>query len=233
MSHHINILRIKGVYNALGELRDTVAFVGGATVSLYADHPEQASVRPTDDIDVLIEIATYGAYVKIREKLAALKFEIDVTSKVTCRYKYQGLIVDIMPTGEQVLGFSNKWYKEGFANIILYQLDERTQVNIFSPPYFIASKLEAFKGRGGNDGRTSQDFEDIVFVLDNRKSIWEEMKNTAPGLYNYLADEWRRFLVIPYLEEWLSAHLEYETAAIRGRSIIAAMKDFVTAKKAL
>lgn len=46
MSHQINIVRIKGIYRALGELKDTAAFVGGATVSLYADNPIYADVRP-------------------------------------------------------------------------------------------------------------------------------------------------------------------------------------------
>ncbi len=37
MSHQTNITRIRAVSNALGDLRDQVVFVGGATVSLYAD----------------------------------------------------------------------------------------------------------------------------------------------------------------------------------------------------
>ncbi len=131
MSHFINIVRIKGVYNALGELRDSVAFVGGATVSLYTDKPENVDVRPTNDIDVLVEIGTYGEYTKIISILSDLNFHPDSESKVICRYKYQGLIVDIMPTDETVLGFSNKWYKEGFATLQKYRIDEMTEVNIF------------------------------------------------------------------------------------------------------
>lgn len=49
MSDHINIVRIKSVNNALQELRENVVFVGGATVSLYADRPIM-EVRPTDAI---------------------------------------------------------------------------------------------------------------------------------------------------------------------------------------
>ncbi len=227
MSHHTNIVRIIGVYNALEELKDSVVFVGGATVSLYADKPEEADVRFTDDIDVLIEIGSYNEYAKLQEKLMKLGFELAADSKVICRYKYQGLIVDIMPTDDNVLGFSNRWYKDGFANIIRYQADERTQVNIFKPPYFIACKLEAFKSRGNDDGRTSQDFEDIVFVLDNRKTIWEEIKNADNELKNYLNEEFRKLLAHPYFEEWISAHLEYKTAAIRGMKIIDALSEFV------
>jgi len=227
MSHHINLVRIKGVYNALEQLKETVAFVGGATVSLYADKPEQTEVRPTDDIDVLIEIGSYVEYIKIQEQLTAIGFSVDHHAKVTCRYKYQGLTVDVMPTDEAALGFSNKWYKRGFASLISYQIDERTSVNIFSPPHFIASKLEAFKGRGKNNGITSHDFEDIVFVLDNRKSIWQELSETEEDLKKYLSTEWQQILQNKNLEEWLSVHLEYKTATQRAQFILKMLKQFI------
>lgn len=57
MSHQANITRIKAVSNALGSLKDQVVFVGGATVSLYADRAA-AEARPTDDVDIVVEIAT-------------------------------------------------------------------------------------------------------------------------------------------------------------------------------
>ena len=148
MSHSLNIVRLSGVYHALGALKNSVAFVGGATVSLYADNPAQTEVRPTNDVDVLIEIASYHDYAKVQEKLAALGFQNDIASKVICRYKYQGLTVDIMPTEENVLGFNNRWYKNGFNNLQAYRVDEHTQIKIFTTPYFIASKIEAYKSRG-------------------------------------------------------------------------------------
>jgi hypothetical protein len=66
MSHHENITRIKAVYNALGDLREDVVFVGGATVSLYADR-KTAEARPTDDVDVLIELWAHKDYSVIDE----------------------------------------------------------------------------------------------------------------------------------------------------------------------
>jgi hypothetical protein len=53
MSHHINIVRIKAVANALDSLREKVVFVGGATISLYPER-QVFEVRPTDDVDVII-----------------------------------------------------------------------------------------------------------------------------------------------------------------------------------
>ena len=39
MSHHQNVVRIKAVHHALGSYRDKVLYVGGASVSLFADRP--------------------------------------------------------------------------------------------------------------------------------------------------------------------------------------------------
>jgi hypothetical protein len=55
MGHRTNITRIEAVNNALGNLKDDFVFVGGATVSLYADRMAE-EVRPTDDIDILVEL---------------------------------------------------------------------------------------------------------------------------------------------------------------------------------
>jgi hypothetical protein len=89
--------------------------------------------------------------------------------------------------------------------------------------------MEAFIGHGKNDGRTSRDFEDIVFLLDNRSTIWKELQQTTNDLRIFLQDEIRVLLANKNIEEWISAHLEYETAAARGRMILNNMKTFVSA----
>ncbi len=171
MIQHISILRIKAVAKVLQELNQKVVFVGGATVALYAPSEIAFEARPTDDVDVIIELASYTNYSQLDEKLRLVGFQNDVESGVICRYRVQGIIVDVMPTNSNVLGFSNIWYPEGFKNAIEVELDSEITIKIFSPEYFIASKLEAFKNRGGNDYRTSTDFEDIIYVLDNADKI--------------------------------------------------------------
>ena len=165
MSHHLNTIRIKVVANALDSLKEKVVFVGGATISLYPDKPV-LEVRPTDDVDVLIEILNYSYRVELEEKLRSIGFSHDIESGVICRYQIKGIIVDIMPTNDPSIGFSNIWYPEGFENAINYQIDERSNIKILSAPYFIATKLEAHKDRGQNDGRTSQDFEEIIYRVN-------------------------------------------------------------------
>ena len=204
MSHHINVTRIKAINNALGELRDKVVFVGGATVSLYADSVSE-EIRPTEDIDIVVEIWARKDYFEIDEKLRKLGFINDQESGIICRYKIDGLVVDVMPTQSDILGFTNKWYQPGFENSISYNLSE-SQIKIFSPPYFLASKLEAFIGRGNHDGRTSKDFEDIVFVIQNRLSIWSELADSNDEVFEYLKNTLSNLMSNPNFEEWVDCH---------------------------
>jgi len=208
MSHLQNITRIKAVYKALEEMVSEVVFVGGATVSLYTDRPG-GETRPTEDVDILVEVAHYSGYASVEEKLRAKGFVNDVDSRVICRYKVNGITVDVMPTSEDILGFSNRWYKQAFENAMQVTVDTDYNVSIFSAPYFLASKLEAFKHRGKNDGRTSSDFEDIIFVLNNRSVIWDELAGTTGELREYFFQEFRSLLVSLYFEEWIGANLDY------------------------
>ena len=207
MSHHTNKVRIKAVANALDELKEKVVFVGGATISLYADRPV-FEVRPTDDVDVIIEILNYADRTKLEEKLRSIGFTHDIESGVICRYQIQGIIVDIMPTDDPSIGFTNKWYPEGFTQAVNYDIDEQCTVSILSAPYFIATKLEAFKSRGKGDGRTSHDFEDIVYVIENRQVIFDEINNTQTGMKAYLKTEFQNLLNNPNITEWIDCHVE-------------------------
>lgn len=209
MSHLNNTLRIKAVARALGELKDDVVFVGGATVSLYADRMA-AEVRPTDDVDILVELYTRSEYMQLEEKLRQRGFRNDTTAKFIGRYTMPGIIVDVMPVSEEILGFSNKWYAQGFQAAIPFKLDE-VEIRIFPSPYFIASKLEAFKNRGNNDGRTSSDFEDIIFVLENRSTVWDEMANADQPVKHYLHSEFQSLLARTDFEEWVDAHAAYNS----------------------
>ena len=227
MSQRENIARIKAVYNALEELATEVTFVGGATVSLYADRPA-GEARPTDDVDIVIELTRYKDYAAIEEKLRSKGFVNDQESGVLCRYQIQGITVDVMPTEENVLGFKNQWYPDGFANSMLVDLDEDYSISVFSPPYFIASKLDAFVDRGEGDGRMSTDFEDIVFVLNNRNAIWDEMNGASEKVKEYLKEEFKKLVQEPYIDEWVSSHLDYNEQRRVG-FILGSIQEFLGA----
>ena len=113
-----------------------------------------------------------------------------------------------MPTDDPSIGFRNRWYPKGFKNAVNHQIDETTKIKILSAPFFIATKPEAFKGRGRGDGRTSQDFEDIIFVLENRNSIWDEMNSCENELREYLVSTFQSLINNSNIFEWINCHVE-------------------------
>lgn len=225
MSHRTNTERIKAVANALGALNEKIVFVGGATVSLYPDR-QVFEVRPTDDVDVIVELLNYQNRTGLEERLRSIGFAHDIESGIVCRYRIQGIIVDIIPTNDSSIGFSNRWYPEGFIEAIDYAIDDQCAVKILSAPYFLATKFEAFKGRGRGDGRTSQDFEDIIYVLENRESIWEEMNHVGKEVRDYLRMEFQNLLANANHFEWIDAHVERGSPPA-SYSIVDALKNFI------
>ena len=56
-----NLKRLRIIAEGLGELCRDVVFVGGSVAELYADDPAATDIRPTIDVDCVIELATYGS----------------------------------------------------------------------------------------------------------------------------------------------------------------------------
>ncbi|MDD4698584.1 MAG: hypothetical protein PHR52_13785 [Fermentimonas sp.] len=86
------------VANALGELNEEVVFVGGAVVSFYIDDPAADDVRPTKDIDIVLEIASLIELEEVRTKLTKKGFYQSSEDDVICRFRYKEIKVDVMST---------------------------------------------------------------------------------------------------------------------------------------
>jgi len=54
---------------------------------------------------------------------------------------------------------------------------EGIEIRIASAPHFLATKVEAFLGRGNNDFMGSADMEDIITIIDGRTEIIQEIKD--------------------------------------------------------
>jgi hypothetical protein len=63
-----------------------------------------------------------------------------------------------MPTDERILGFSNRWSTPAIATSQWVHVD-RVRLRLVTAPYFLATKLEAFLGRGRGDFAGSHDLE--------------------------------------------------------------------------
>jgi hypothetical protein len=76
----------------LGTLRDEFVFVGGSIVGLYITDPAAPSVRPTDDVDVIVGVTTRCEYDhRIREALLSRGFSELVGADIpVCAWQKEG-----------------------------------------------------------------------------------------------------------------------------------------------
>lgn len=102
-----------------------------------------------------------------------------------------------MSSDISALGFTNKWYDEGIATAIEV-IRKPVSIRIFSLPYFLASKIEAFKSRGGSDFMGSKDMEDIisVFEVSSQEMLENKLALASIKLQIYLKEEFQHLLEI-------------------------------------
>jgi len=225
-----NLTMLKCVAEALGDILGKVVFVGGATTELYVDSSSAPEPRPTQDVDCIIEVATYLSYRELEKELRSKGFENDTADNAPlCRWKYRGTLIDVMPNSGNILGFTNEWYPSAMENAMIYEIDS-VKIKILNVPYFFATKLSALKGRGMTDLRTSKDFEDIVYVLNNRSSISYDISMGNSEVVGYIRKTFSELLSLAVFEEAVSSVLDYgEPAGTKGK-IIGLVKNIAVVK---
>jgi len=194
----------------LGSLADEMVFLGGCATSLLITDLGAAEVRVTYDVDVITEVVSYFEYHALGQKLRAQGFREEAGNEepaVICRWRHGPLLLDVMPTDEKVLGFGNQWYASAARHADRLQLTPEHVIRLISPAYFLATKLEAFDGRGGGDFLASHDIEDIVSVIDGRQALPDEIADADTPLRQYLAHRFESFLKQPPFVAAVAGHL--------------------------
>lgn len=170
------------------------AFLGGAVLQVLLTDQAAAPVRVTKDIDVLVDTPTRSSYTKLEEMLRRHGFKNDTTEGAPlCRYIFRGIVIDVMPTTRDVLGWDSRWLEEALSNAQV-QLLEGRPIKILMPPYYIATKIEAFDGRGKRDFLCSQDLEDIICLMNGREEILDEVLKSSQTLRLYLAEKFQSWI---------------------------------------
>ncbi len=208
MSFQKNYEMLKFACEKLEELAGEVVFVGGATTCLYVDEKIADDIRPTEDVDCTIEITNKNEYDSFQAKLRSKGFSHDTSKGAPiCRFKFHDLLVlDVMPNDPKILGFSNSWYSEGIKNKISTKVADK-EIYIFSLPYFLASKFEAYNGRGKNDPRFSSDLEDIILVIDSVVNFDLAKYPMSDNLKKYLSEMAQLFLSDKFIFEAIGGYL--------------------------
>ena len=215
-----NLAQLLAAAEKLRPLLDRIAFVGGCATGILVTDPAAAPVRPTLDVDAIVAIASYAEFTLLENRLRELGFgESHAENAPICRWLHGDLILDLMPTDPSILGFSNRWYGPALENAQPVKLGDR-EIRLITAPYFLATKLEAFRGRGKNDFRMSHDMEDIVTIIDGRPEVVDEIPLAAADLRRYLSDEFKTLLSSRDFLEALPGHLLSDDSSQQRAGIV-------------
>jgi len=164
-------------------------------------------------VDIVLEIASAVELETFRQQLEERDIHFAKDEKVICRFIYQNILLDVMATKEIGWAPANPWFQSGFDHPEIHELDD-VKIKIMSVTYYLASKFTAFKDRG-IDPRTSHDFEDIVYVLDNRTTLIQDISGTENDVKMFLNGEFNTLLNDASFQEAILAHLEPATQTRR------------------
>jgi predicted nucleotidyltransferase len=171
----------------LGLLADEMVFLGGCATGLLITDVVAPPIRATKDVDVIVEVASLVEYHRLSKRLRELGFSEDQSHDAPiCRWQAGGILLDVMPTHPEILGFGNEWYRPAFDAAVWEALPSGKKIRMVSAPYFLATKLAAFDGRGQGDYMMSHDMEDIVAVLDGRPEIVDDVLNCDHKLKTHI-----------------------------------------------
>ena len=103
-----NLKMLEFVARKLGTLNDEVVYLGGCTTALFINDPLSLDVRPTLDVDCIIDVISLGQYYQFEQKLIEKGFHRSMNDDVICRWHFDEIILDVMPTDEQILGWGKR-----------------------------------------------------------------------------------------------------------------------------
>jgi len=225
-SQNPNILILTLAVDKLGELADEMVFLGGCATGLLITDPAAPPIRVTKDVDAIVQVVSRADYYRLSDKLRAKGFKEDISDDAPiCRWVSDQVILDVMPTDIQILGFGNRWYVPAVEHAVNIQLPSGKTIRMVSTPYFLITKLEAFDGRGRGDYLGSHDIEDLIAVLDGRPSIVDEVELAESKLVKELSDRFKGLLQDNRFIESVSGHLLPDvTSPVRTGVVLDVMK---------
>jgi len=193
-----NLPLLEEAVHKLAPFLDEIVFVGGVTLGLLITDKAAAPIRGTNDVDVIAEIVTYADYIAFSERLRAAHFKEDEGERpLTCRWHNGTLILDVLALNEEVLGFSNIWYEPAIRHAFTVTMPNGQSIRVITTPFFLGTKMEAFRGRGNMDFQASHDLEDFVAVIEGRDTLLQEIAESPQELRRYLAEAAKTQLAEP------------------------------------
>ena len=180
--------RVHRLVDELSDLIDDVTVVGGTSPALYQLN-DTVAVRPTRDIDLIVRTKSLLEWHRFVRRLQIRGFHYP-TGEPICRYAKGDLIIDVMPSDIDQLGFGNRWYEEAALHRMRSPIPG---LHVVTPMYFVATKLDAFEDRGADNPMMSHDLEDIFVVLRGLPLLFNEIERGIDDVHAEVRRQLRDF----------------------------------------
>ena len=209
------------VAERLDPLEIPYAFLGGAVMVLLVDHPALVEFRPTKDVDVIVEAVSYSPMSIIEQRLRDHGFKHDTSAGAPiCRWIIEGCKLDVMPTDGTVFGMNSRWFPQALKLARRVSSGGNFSVNVITPAFFLATKLDAFKDRGNGDYYVSHDIEDIVTLVDGRSAIVQDVAAAPSDVAAFVASAFAELLQTPDFQDAFPGHLSGLMGARERRYLV-------------
>ncbi len=224
-----NLTLLVAIAQAMGSLGEQVVFVGGCATGLLVDDAGLMDVRPTEDVDAIVEVASLAGYHRLADQLMQRGFKQTMADNTPpFRWYWNRMQLDLVPLDEKVLGFANPWYRVGFEAAMVAEVAQGLKLRHLSAPYFLATKFEAFKDRGQNDVYLSHDLEDIMTVIEGRSTVVAEVSTVSADVRSLVGQSVAALLDMPDFHNALPgllSHPEREQTVKARLNQIALLKE--------
>jgi predicted nucleotidyltransferase len=210
---------IARVAKALGEERAHVMFVGGTALALF-DFDEHVSIRPTLDVDCVVDARSLRDYYAFVERLRARVFgPCSDEGAPLCRLVVDGIRVDVMGTVDTPVGPTNRWYADALATAHAVSLSDMT-VRTITPLLFVATKLEAFHSRGEGRFVDSHDLEDLLTVIACMPDVRDAIDAAASNAARSIREELLSLAALESFRDAVWGHFEGDDAGQRRAALV-------------
>lgn len=200
------------------------AFLGGSVLSLLVNDPVADTIRVTMDVDIIADVRTRSDFHKEERELEARGFRHDTSEDApVCRWISDGIVVDVLPIREEVLGWNSPWFEEALHAAKVIDVEGHA-VKVITAPFFVALKLEAFEDRGRRDFIGSTDFEDVICLFNGRQALVDEILS-EPTVCREITRKFASYIKSPGLEDAVMGFVQTEINPERRHAdIMAAFK---------
>lgn len=218
--------KLETLAESLGTLKDRVVFSGGMLTAFYATDAWAHGHRSMGELECILNAPTMAEFLtwdrELRERGFHPKYD---PNPPVIEWEYKGIGLEVYPSRPEIVRHKNRWFEEGVFHAIKHPLPSGICIRIMSAPYFLASRIESFLHHSDFYIRHNKDFEDIVFLLNNRPELLDEVAHSFHEVRAYIQGFFYSLLNHKDLREGLYYALPFNGGSSEAERILWIMEE--------